>query len=50
MKFNTFNDDIPGDPGRVLDDVVQVGDEGERVDSPSRYVRLNENIDLKREN
>ena len=46
MKFNTFSDVIPGNPGRVLDNVVQVGDERKRVDPPSRYVRLNENVDL----
>ena len=39
---------LPGNSSRVLDDVVQVGDEGKGVHPPPRYVRLNEDVDLGR--
>ena len=40
----------PGDPGGVGDDVVLVGDQRESVHFPSRYVGLDQDVDLKRRN
>ncbi len=46
VPIHTHLEQGPGDPGPVLHNVVEVGDEGEGIDPPARQVRLQQDVHL----